>query len=850
MLKKLIINTQENLKSFYSGKGSKTDDAVEVMNKIKKLSKHESYCNLLTYSLLLEDGIILHKDGALSMSYTYIGPDIESETDGSVDGLSAKIIHSLSQLEEGWMYETNLISSIAPGYSKTDNFRDVVSEIIDVEREYLFQTDEMVYKTETVITFSYNQTNEQIERLKNFSIDRPDIENASGLREMLYKFKQSVEAITSLMGAYNIHCNRLTDSETLSYLFNCINIKNEKITGAKYNMFLDSFLVEQDMRPGMDIMIGNKHVSVLSLDDMPSEHYPTILDELSQLRAEFRWSTRFTPLPFEEASRIFKRKVNDWDAKEVGLSGILSQLMGKYDHKRDKHAQEMKAQTEHAQMRQSAGDLFGYMNSTIIVYHEDPRRVEETVALITKTIKTKGFSKVRLETLNATEAFLGSLPSHGGYNPRKIPVSIEFVADLFPTTGIYQGQPYAPNPSIGHDKPPLLETMTRGSRKFSFNLHHNDVAHTGIYGPTGTGKSILLSMMMAAWFRKYAGVRVIGSDYNYGLLGTTLALNGSYIDILSDDIKLSPFIGVDDENYRKGFLNRWLLNVLELTSNEKSTSKQKTALIEALERLAGMSENDHNFTRFIAQLDDDEMQVTFKTFVQGVPNDVLSGNSKDDVFTGDLVLFEKKNILELSKHLKVPILEYIYFKQRKMVQDNPGPTIMIIDEASFEMSDPILSPYFMDTLKTGRHNDIGLVFATQSPEDIHLLGSPSRVQDNLRTQIFLPNQKALHDKIVNQVYLNVGMNEQEIQLIANAVPKREYYVKQTLGNKLMRLDVGPVALAFIGMTIRDKEKLEEMKATMDLNDPGWALEWLKKCGLNDEAKALENLDCFKGEVIA
>ena len=857
MLDKLQVftkNAVENVQSFWKPSDTNNEDGetvinyVDIRSKLKKMARNESYSDLLTYSLLLEDGVVLHKDGSLSVSFNYVGPDIESETDGSVDSLSAQITHSLSQLEEGWMVEENLISSKSPNYTKSDNYHDPVSEIIDIEREHFFKSEDVIYKTSTVLTFTYAQTKQQIERLKNFSIDRSDNSTQEvGLLEIVRKFKHSVDAIINLMQAYNIKCEQLKDNDALTYLFNCVNLKDVKICGSQSNMFLDSFLVEQDMRPGMDIMIGNKHVAVLALDDMPAEYYPTILDDLSQLRAEFRWSTRFVPLPDELAQKIFKKKITEWKSKIGGLSGMMMQLMGKHDHRRDRNAENMQEMTEEALAQHSAGQLFGYMNSTVIVYHENEYRLEDTVALITKTIQSKGFSKVRRETINATEAFLGALPSHGGYNPRKIPVSIDFIADLFPTTGIYQGKPYATNPTIGKHMPALLETMTRGSRKFSLNLHHLDAGHTAIYGPTATGKSVLLSMFIAAWFKKYPNVRVIGSDYNYGLLGTTISMNGHYIDILSDNIKLSPMVGVVDENYRKGFLNSWLNNIFSLQNNQKTNSKQKTAILESLDRLSEMGKEDHTLIRFITQLDDEDLQMSFKSFANSIPNDVLSGSGDDDIFKGDFNLFEKKNILELDDEIKVPILEYIYFKQRRMVQDSPAPTLMIMDEASFEMNDPILKVYFMDTIKTGRHNDIALIFATQSIKDVSVLGEPSRIQDNIKTQIFLPNYKAFADKSVREVYEWIGLNEQEIKLISESEPKAEYYIKQELGNKLMRLKVGYLALAFIGMTIKDKSKLEELKKTYDRDDPTWALKWLDECGFGDEVKVLENMKCFKGK---
>lgn len=63
----------------------------------------------LTYAWMLKDGVIAHKDGALSLHFEYFAPDMESQEDYTINMLVTKIYRALSYLDNGWMFEENLI---------------------------------------------------------------------------------------------------------------------------------------------------------------------------------------------------------------------------------------------------------------------------------------------------------------------------------------------------------------------------------------------------------------------------------------------------------------------------------------------------------------------------------------------------------------------------------------------------------------------------------------------------------------------------------------------------------------------------------------------------------------------
>lgn len=73
------------------------------------------------------------------------------------------------------------------------------------------------------------------------------------------------------------------------------------------------------------------------------------------------------------------------------------------------------------------------------------------------------------------------------------------------------------------------------------------------------------------------------------------------------------------------------------------------------------------------------------------------------------------------------------------------------------------------------------------------------------TWIF-PHKDALDDTrtgsdkpSMKEMYQSFGLNEQQIMMLAKAIPKREYYYTSPLGNRIYSLDLSPMELAFVGV---------------------------------------------------
>jgi hypothetical protein len=75
-----------------------------------------------------------------------------------------------------------------------------------------------------------------------------------------------------------------------------------------------------------------------------------------------------------------------------------------------------------------------------------------------------------------------------------------------------------------------------------------------------------------------------------------------------------------------------------------------------------------------------------------------------------------------------------------------------------------------------------------------------------------------------QAYQAIGLTSAEVQILAKAQKKRDYYYRSVKGRRLFELGLGPAALALVGASSQhDQAFLDELVATRDPRDYARAL---------------------------
>ena len=140
-----------------------------------------------------------------------------------------------------------------------------------------------------------------------------------------------------------------------------------------------------------------------------------------------------------------------------------------------------------------------------------------------------------------------------------------------------------------------------------------------------------------------------------------------------------------------------------------------------------------------------------------------------------------------------------------------APTLIILDECWVFFDNEQFAQKIREWLKVLRKANASVVFATQSLTDI--VESPifSTVLESCPSQIFLPNDKALEESL-KEKYFMFGLNQRQVEIIASAVKKKQYYYVSPLGCRLydLALENCPISLAYVAVNKADNKKANEI----------------------------------------
>jgi len=161
----------------------------------------------------------------------------------------------------------------------------------------------------------------------------------------------------------------------------------------------------------------------------------------------------------------------------------------------------------------------------------------------------------------------------------------------------------------------------------------------------------------------------------------------------------------------------------------------------------------------------------------------------------------------------------------------------VLDEAWLFLDSAVFASRIREWLKTLRKKNVAVVFATQSLADIADSAIAPALIESCPTRIYLPNERAFEPQ-QRQAYERFGLNETEIELIATAQRRQDYYYASPRGRRLFELALGPVALAFCAAS---DPTARELIATLE-RQPGSSPFWRRILRARQLAWVLDALD--------
>lgn len=780
----------------------------------------------LPWAGLVAPGVVLNKDGSFQRTARFRGPDLDSATQSELVATTARLNNALRRLGTGWAMFVEAERCPAASYPHSD-FPEPLSWLVDEERRAAFEEGGSHFESCYHLTLQYLPPEESRARVAKLIYENTSTAGVDW-RERLTAFIAETERIFDLLAGVMPQIDWLDDGETLSYLHTTVSTRRHRVGVPEVPFHLDMLLTDVPLLGGLSPMLGDEHLRVTTLRGFPTSTWPGILDDLNRLGFAYRWSTRFVCLDKDEAEGEMGRLRRQWFAKRKSVLALLRETLFQQESPLLNTDASNKAADAGAALQALGSDqvAFGYLTSTVTVLDADADQADEKLRRVERVIQGRGFVTIA-ESINSVEAWLSSIPGNAYANVRQPVVSTLNLAHLMPLSAVWAG----PERNAHLDGPPLIVTRTEGATPFRLVTHVGDVGHTLVVGPTGMGKSVLLATL-AMQFRRYKGSRIFAFDMGRSMRATVLGLGGEHYDLGGNGaIAFQPLARINEEGSRSRAAE-WVEGRL-LQEGVAIGPDEKVAIWSALGSLAGAPVEQRTLTGLSLLLQSNTLRQALAPYVLGGAHGKLLDSDLDYLSTADVQCFEMEELMP-SKAAVLAVLGYLFARLEERFDG--APTLLILDESWLFLDDPIFSARIRQWLKTLRKKNVSVIFATQSLADIKDSSIAPAIIESCASRIFLPNSQATEPQI-RSIYEGFGLNARQIEIVANAQPKRDYYYQSRAGNRLFDLDLGPVALAFAGASSpQDQQAIDQM--LRDASLPGFVGAWLRHRGLGWAADLL------------
>ena len=333
-----------------------------------------------------------------------------------------RLNNAFRRLGSGWAIFVEAQRHAAATYPAS-RFPDAASALVDAERKADFEEAGAHFESRYFLTFTWLPPAEDAARAENWLYEGKAAQGADP-RELLQGFADRTARVLQLVESFMPECRWLDDAETLTYLHSTISTNRHRVRVPETPMYLDALLADQPFIGGLEPRLGAAHLRVLTIVGFPTATTPGLLDDLNRLAFPYRWSTRAILLDKTDATRLLTKIRRQWFAKRKSIAshpkgGDDERGVGAGRYRRLEQGRRRRSRTTGVGRRLCGAGLCHRDRHRL--GRRSPRAAAEKLRLVEKVIQGRDFTAMS-ETVNAADAWLGSLPGHAYANVRQPPV--------------------------------------------------------------------------------------------------------------------------------------------------------------------------------------------------------------------------------------------------------------------------------------------------------------------------------------------------------------------------------------------------------------------------------------------
>ena len=717
---------------------------------------------VVPYGHFIEDGEVYLRGRGLMVGYELHGLSIEASSVQQVSAAAQCLARAMSYFGNNDMLHCIFYRLAATCYP-TRQFPSRAARMIDDERRARFEAANY-WQTRRRLYITRQFESAIRSRTKAAFFSSSEI-SAASLQLQRERFHQSLSGFEDACG---LPVEKLGRNQVFRDLILSITGRDYPAIAPTGRARLNEIVSSERWYGGVAPWVGDLHMRPVCITSYPVETVPQMLAALLRHPGQMTLSIRFICQDPHDTQEQLGLERTFWVRAQLGsLMDIIAKVLNM--PRRKTHNQDIEAQiadVDAAIAAAAAGMPFGWCTITAVIWDHNSEMASLRARDLVKDCAALGIS-ARIEDANATEAILGTWPGDGWSNVRRPMITAGNFADLMLPVEHWPGAPFIDSPFFEKETPVPLVCIGSGREPFYPPSHLGAVANQLIIGATGTGKSALLGVLVAAT-TALPNARIVWLDLDYSSFVLAHAMGATYQELAADGSSpLCPLIHLDDTD-GIGWLFDWFTRLFARWQIQLD-EQQAADLTEALE--LARSQGLRNLTLFANLLQQPRLREVLSNYIagrkwghifDGNPDTAADAISATTTGEGAVRVYEMRGLVALGERAAAPATELILHGVETAM--GAAPTFIYVDEAWRMLSDEVSADWLYDAIRTFRKRNAGITLATQSITEI--ANSPYRdlLLESCPGKIFLPNPEA-KGEYVHNAYLRLGLSEREIEII-------------------------------------------------------------------------------------